>query len=107
MALVVLRWTGSTVAGILAGMLYAFNAHLLTRLVHLQALHIEFLPLALLALDQVLRVGVGNREPGSSAEALAKAEVAARALRNANRAGGVGLKTGRSSVSYNYQFLPV
>ena len=55
MALVVRRWTGSTRAGITAGMLYAFNAHLLTRLVHLQALHMEFLPLALLGFDLVLR----------------------------------------------------
>ncbi|MDH4063388.1 MAG: hypothetical protein OEW19_03235, partial [Acidobacteriota bacterium] len=31
-----------------------FNAHLLTRIVHLQALHVEFFPLALMALDRVL-----------------------------------------------------
>lgn len=60
MALVVRRWTGSTLGGVTAGMLYAFNAHLLTRLVHLQALHMEFLPVALLAFDQVLRVGSGR-----------------------------------------------
>ena len=62
MALVVRRWTGSTLGGVTSGMLYAFNAHLLTRIVHLQALHMEFLPVALLAFDQVLRVPVGSRE---------------------------------------------
>ncbi len=55
MALVVRSWTGSTFGGILAGTLYAFNAHLLTRLVHLQALHLEFFPVALFALDALLR----------------------------------------------------
>ena len=54
MSLVMTAWTGSAVAGIVSGMLFAFNAHLLTRLPHLQALHVEFLPLALYALDQVL-----------------------------------------------------
>jgi hypothetical protein len=33
----------------------AFNTHLFTRLPHLQAFHVEFLPLALWALDRVLR----------------------------------------------------
>ena len=60
MALVVTRWTGSTLGGVIAGMLYAFNAHLLTRLVHLQALHLEFFPLALLALDRLIE-GSGSR----------------------------------------------
>lgn len=55
MALVVGRWADSTLAGVAAGMLYAFNAHLLTRLAHLQAIHIQFLPLALMGLDQLLR----------------------------------------------------
>jgi hypothetical protein len=55
MALVVRRWTGSTFGGVVAGLLYAFNAHLLTRLVHLQALHLEFLPVALFSLDVLLR----------------------------------------------------
>ena len=64
MALVVRQWTGSTLAGVTAGMLYAFNAHLLTRLVHLQALHMEFLPLALFGLDQVLSGARGNSESG-------------------------------------------
>ena len=54
MWLVVRRWTGSTAAGVVAGSLYAFNAHTLSRLPHLQALHLEFLPVALLALDRLL-----------------------------------------------------
>lgn len=54
MCLVVRRWTGSTVAGIVSGLSFAFNAHLLTRLAHLQALHVEFLPLTLYAFDRVL-----------------------------------------------------
>ncbi len=54
MSWVVARWTGSLPAGILAGALAAFNAHSLTRLSHLQAQHVEFLPLALLALDRLL-----------------------------------------------------
>lgn len=76
MALVVRRWTGSTLAGVTAGLLYAFNAHLLTRLVHLQALHLEFLPLALLALDNILRADVGSRGSfAPSAAVLASAFV--------------------------------
>jgi hypothetical protein len=55
MALVVTKWTGDLVAGIGSGILIAFNAHTLTRLPHLQAQHAEFLPLALLALDALLR----------------------------------------------------
>ena len=65
-------WTGSTTAGIVSGMLFAFNAHLLTRLAHLQALHVEFLPLALYALDQVL---VRTRRLMPAALALAAAFV--------------------------------
>jgi hypothetical protein len=53
--LVAARWTGSWAGGAAAGMVAAFNAHTLTRLPHLQALHVEFLPLALAALDAVLR----------------------------------------------------
>ena len=55
MALVMRAWTGSASAGIVAGCLYAFNAHLLTRYAHLQALHMQFFPLVLYALDRVLR----------------------------------------------------
>lgn len=54
MAMVVGRWTDSRAAGIVAGALFAFNAHLLTRFPHLQAQHIEFLPIALVALDRML-----------------------------------------------------
>jgi len=52
--LLVARWTDDWAAGIVSGVILAFNAHTLTRLPHLQALHVEFLPLALLALDAVL-----------------------------------------------------
>jgi hypothetical protein len=55
MAVLMRAWTGSMAAGIASGCLYAFNAHLLTRFSHLQALHIEFFPVALYALDRVLR----------------------------------------------------
>ena len=48
MCLLVTRWTGSRAAGAVAGhRCFAFNAHTLTRLPHLQALHVEFLPLVL------------------------------------------------------------
>ncbi len=52
---VVRRWTGSWTAGAVAGSLAAFNAHSLTRIAHLQAQHLEFLPLALLAFDRLLQ----------------------------------------------------
>jgi hypothetical protein len=59
MALVVRRWTGDWWAAILGGLLLAFNAHSLSRLAHVQALHVQFLPLALYALDRLLvRPGV-------------------------------------------------
>ena len=54
MYLLMRRWTGSEWAGIISGLLYAFNAHVLTRFVHLQAQHVEFFPLILYALDRVL-----------------------------------------------------
>jgi hypothetical protein len=57
MTMVVAAWTGSTAGGIVAGMLFAFNAHLLTRFPHLQALHVEFLPVTLFAFDRVLTLG--------------------------------------------------
>jgi hypothetical protein len=56
MALVVRRWTGDWWAAILAGMLLAFNSHSLSRIAHLQAVHVEFLPLAVYALDRLLAV---------------------------------------------------
>jgi hypothetical protein len=52
--LLVSRWTGDMTAGIVGGTLIAFNAHTLTRLPQLQALHVEFLPLALLAFDRMI-----------------------------------------------------
>lgn len=56
MALVVWRWTGDGWAAVLGGMLLAFNAHSLSRIAHLQAVHVEFLPLAIYALDRLLAV---------------------------------------------------
>lgn len=58
--LLVETWTGSIAAGLLAGSLFAFNTHTLTRLAHIQGIHIYGLPLALLALDQLIRGG-GSR----------------------------------------------
>lgn len=55
MAWVVARWTGDHTAGIVAGLAYAFNAHVLVRFGHLQALHVPYLPLAFVALDHLLR----------------------------------------------------
>ena len=46
-------WTGDAVAGAVAGCAFAFNAHLLTRFAHLQALHGEFVPVVLLAVDRL------------------------------------------------------
>src|SRR5262245_59137961 len=54
MSLVMFRWTGDFWAAAVAGLLLAFNAHSLTRLANLQAMHVEFLPLALYALDRLL-----------------------------------------------------
>jgi hypothetical protein len=54
-SLVVARWTGSWGAAVISGALAGVNAHTLTRLPHLQAQHAEFLPLALFALDLMLR----------------------------------------------------
>jgi hypothetical protein len=50
-------WTGSLTAGLLAGSVFAFNTHTLTRLAHIQGIHIYGLPLALLALDRLIRGG--------------------------------------------------
>jgi hypothetical protein len=54
MCLVIRRWTGSWWAGLVAGSLAGYNASSLTQLAHIQSLHLEFLPLALLALDRLL-----------------------------------------------------
>src|SRR3954453_7547480 len=52
--LVIDRWTGSMVGGLIAGSAFAFNTHTLTRLAHIQGINIYGLPLALLALDRPL-----------------------------------------------------
>jgi hypothetical protein len=52
--LTVEAWTGSLAAGLLAGSALAFNTHTLTRLAHIQAIHIYGLPIALLALDRLI-----------------------------------------------------
>lgn len=52
--LLVQRWTGSWAAGYVSGSLAAFNAHTLVRIAHLQTLHLEFLALALFALDRLI-----------------------------------------------------
>lgn len=51
---VMAAWTGSPGAALIAALAYAFNAHVLTRFVHLQAMHVEFFPIALYAFDRVL-----------------------------------------------------
>jgi hypothetical protein len=53
----VLRWTADRMAATLAGTTFAFNTHTLTRLAHVQALHIYGLPLALLAADRIITRG--------------------------------------------------
>jgi hypothetical protein len=55
--LLVLRWTGDRPAALLAGTTFAFNTHTLSRLAHLQGLHIYGLPLALLFTDRILMRG--------------------------------------------------
>ena len=57
LAVVITRWTSDWTAGVLAGSLLAFNSHTLTRLPQIQALHNQFLPFALLALDQAIVSG--------------------------------------------------
>jgi hypothetical protein len=47
-------WTGDRAAALVAGSAFAFNTHTLTRLAHLQAVHVYGLPLALLAADRIL-----------------------------------------------------
>lgn len=53
-AIVMHRWTGNWLAAIVSGSLIAFNASTLSRLVHIQAMHLEFFPLMLAALDQLI-----------------------------------------------------
>ena len=54
-AIVMHRWTGNWLAAIVSGSLIAFNASTLSRLVHIQAMHLEFFPFMLAAIDQLLR----------------------------------------------------
>jgi hypothetical protein len=54
MSAVITSWMGDRWAGLLAGTLFAFNPQTMTRLPHLQALHGEWLPLAVWALDAIL-----------------------------------------------------
>jgi hypothetical protein len=55
--LLVQDWTGSMTAGLAAGSLFAFNTHTLTRLAHIQGIHSYGLPIALLAVDRLIRDG--------------------------------------------------
>lgn len=48
------RWTSDHAAALLAGTTFAFNTHTLTRLAHVQGIHLYGLPLALLATDRIL-----------------------------------------------------
>jgi hypothetical protein len=50
----VFSWTGTRAAGLLAGSAFAFNTHTLTRLAHMQGIHVWGLPLALLAADRII-----------------------------------------------------
>jgi hypothetical protein len=50
----IVEWTGDRAAGLLAGSMFAFNTHTLTRLAHVQAQHAWGLPLALLAADRLV-----------------------------------------------------
>jgi hypothetical protein len=52
-----MRWTGDRAASLLTGTTFAFNTHTLTRLAHVQALHIYGLPLALLSIERVITRG--------------------------------------------------
>jgi hypothetical protein len=56
----VYEWTRDRSAALLAGSVFAFNAHTLTRLAHVQAMHAYALPLALLAADRILTGGRGR-----------------------------------------------
>ncbi len=51
---VLTRWTGSWSGGLIAGSTVAFSSYVLTNIPHLQVAHVEFLPLVLLALDDLL-----------------------------------------------------
>ncbi len=51
---VVYAWTGDRVAALVAGSLFAFNTHTLTRLAHVQAVQAYGLPLALFFADRLI-----------------------------------------------------
>ena len=53
--LLIEAWTADLLAGLLAGSMFAFNTHTLTRLAHIQGIHIYGLPLTLLAVDAIIR----------------------------------------------------
>jgi hypothetical protein len=59
---VMIAWTGNRAAALLTGSIVAFNTHTLTRLPHIQALHIYGLPLALLAVDRL----ISSRRPSDA-----------------------------------------
>jgi hypothetical protein len=52
--LLVHEWTGDRAAGLLAGSMFAFNTHTLTRFAHVQGIHAWGLPLTLLAADRLV-----------------------------------------------------
>jgi hypothetical protein len=54
MAALIVSWTANRAAGLMAGSMFAFNTHTLTRLAHIQGIHIWGLPLALLAADRII-----------------------------------------------------
>jgi hypothetical protein len=54
MAWLIAQWTGDRAAGVVGGLAYAFNAHTLVRFGHLQAMHVQFLPIALFALHRTI-----------------------------------------------------
>ena len=51
---VAFEWTGDRAAGMLAGSMFAFNTHTMTRMPHIQGIHAWGLPLALLSADRLL-----------------------------------------------------
>lgn len=51
------EWTRDEAAALIAGSAFAYNAHTLERLVHLQAMHAYGLPAAILAVDRLVRKG--------------------------------------------------
>jgi len=65
MYLLVVHFSGDHLAGALAGSLFAFNTHTLTRLPHLQIAYAGGLPLALLFLDRLLLRGRARDAAGA------------------------------------------